>query len=99
MTETSISLLSILVGILGAVFLGFLKPNLSLGITANIIIGVFASIFVTKSFGRLGFTPNDIMIHQKVNYLLLGINLSISVISGMLGLFIVSKIKQKLPDS
>lgn len=98
MTETSISLLSILVGILGAVFLGFLKSNLSLGITANIIIGVFASIFVIKSFGRLGFTPNDIMIHQKVNYFLLGVNLFISIVSGMLGLFVVAKIKKKLPN-
>ena len=98
MTETSISLLSILVGILGALFLGFLKPNFSLGTTANIIIGVFASIFVIKSFGRLGFTPNDIMIHQKVNYFILAINLSISLLSGMLGLFIVAKIKRKLPS-
>ncbi|MDO6738288.1 hypothetical protein [Wenyingzhuangia sp. 2_MG-2023] len=98
MTETSISLLSILVGILGAVFLGFLKSNLSLGITANIIIGVFASIFVIKSFGRLGFTPNDIMIHQKVNYFLLGVNLFISIVSGMLGLFVIANIKRKLPN-
>lgn len=98
MTETSISLLSILVGILGALFFGFLKPNFSLGITANIIIGVFASIFVIKSFGRLGFTPNDIMMNHTVNYFLLVVNLSISILSGMLGLFVVAKIKNRLPS-
>lgn len=93
MTETIISLLSILFGILGAVIFGKLKPKYSFGITANIIVGVFASIFIIKSFGRLGFAPNAIVSSQQVKYFLLVLNLIISLISGMLGLLLTSKLK------
>ncbi|NIJ45084.1 hypothetical protein FHR24_001523 [Wenyingzhuangia heitensis] len=97
MTETLISLLSILFGILGAVVFGKLKPKYSLGFTANSIIGVFVSIFILKSFGRLGFAPNNIVSLTKIHYLLLMLNLSVSCISGMLGLWIVFNIQKKIP--
>lgn len=99
MTETIISLVSILTGIIGAVLIGLLKPKWSFGLTGNIIVGVFASIFIIKSFGRLGFSPNYIITNQQVNYILLLVNLSSSLFAGMLGLLLAFKIKQKLPDS
>ena len=97
MTQTILSLVSILLGILGAVLIGLLKPKWSFGLTGNIIVGVFASIFIIKSFGRLGFAPNDIVINQQVNYFLLILNLIISLISGALALTLTHYIKQKLP--
>ncbi len=96
MTQTIISLISIFVGILGAVLLGVLKPKFSLGITANIIVGVFTSIFIIKSFGRLGFSPNHIITQQQINYVLLIINLISSFLAGILGLVFAFNIKKKL---
>jgi len=98
MTHTLLSLVSILIGILGAIFLGFLKPKYTLGITSNVISGVFASIFVIKSFGRLGFTPNHIITHSQINYGLLILNLTISFTAGVLGLIVISTLKNKLPN-
>lgn len=98
MTATIISLLSIVTGLLGAVLTGWLKPKMSFGFTGNIIIGVFSSILFIKSFGRLGFSPSDIVVQQKIDYFLLIINLSISLGSGVLGILFVSKIKHKLPN-
>ncbi|MGY5351335.1 hypothetical protein ACXGQW_01970 [Wenyingzhuangia sp. IMCC45533] len=94
MTQTIISLLSILFGILGASIFGKLKPKFSLGLTSNIIVGVFGSILILKTFGRLGFTPNHIVVNQNVNYILLLISLMISGVSGILCLVIIYKIKR-----
>jgi len=96
MTETILSLVSILLGIMGAVLIGALNSKISFGITGNVIVGVFTSVFVVKTFGRLGFAPNDIITNQQINYLLLLVNVVVSILAGALGLLACSKIKKKL---
>ncbi|MGY6647274.1 hypothetical protein [Wenyingzhuangia sp. IMCC45574] len=83
MTETSISLLSILFGVFGAIVFGKRKANYSFGISGNAVIGVFGSVLLIKSFGRLGFAPNYIVSANTVNYFLLALNLIISLIGGI----------------
>ena len=51
MTETLISLLSILLGIVGANSTGFVFKKYSFGVVGNTIAGVFGSILLIKSFG------------------------------------------------
>lgn len=96
MTETSISLLSILFGILGAVLLGFLSSKHSLGLTGNAIAGVFGSILLLKSIGRLGFDPVSIMEGGSVNVGLLLVNLFCSLVGGSFFVFLATKIKKLL---
>ncbi|MCL7761886.1 hypothetical protein MPF19_00565 [Polaribacter sp. Z014] len=96
MTETLISLLSILIGIIGAIATGVLFKKYSFGIVGNTIAGVFGSIFLIKFFGRLGFNPQSIMHNGIFHGWLLGINFMVSLLGGMLGLIVISMIKRKL---
>lgn len=96
MTETLISLISILVGIIAANLLGFFNKKYSFGFTGNTLIGVFGSILLLKSFGRLGFNPWSIMKDGTINTLLLSINIMASAIGGVLGLVISKLIVSKL---
>ncbi|MGY5354255.1 hypothetical protein [Wenyingzhuangia sp. IMCC45467] len=94
MTETSISLLSILVGIISANLYAYISKNNFLGFTGNTIIGVFGSILFIKSFGRLGFAPNHIVIDRHLNLLLFIVNMMVSALGGILGLLLALKIKK-----
>ena len=96
MTLTVISLLSIVLGILGANIFGLLKPKITLGFIGNTIAGVFGSIFLIKSFGRLGFNPQSIMSSGETNYYLLMLNLSISIIGGVLAVYLGVQLKKKM---
>lgn len=95
MTETSISLLSILCGIIGVNLFGLIFKKYNLGITANSICGVFGSVFFIKSLGRLGFDPVSIMANGSINWALLSINLVVSVMGGLLGVYVYNRIKKK----
>lgn len=96
MTETLISLLSIVVGILGSYSLVFFCKKFSMGLTGNTIAGVFGSIFFIKLLSRLGFDPVSIMKSGDINVLLLLINLLISLISGAVGLCLIKLIYKKM---
>ncbi|UXP30967.1 hypothetical protein N6H18_11460 [Reichenbachiella agarivorans] len=99
MTETSISLLSIICGIAGANGLGWLMPRFQFGMTSNSIAGVFGSIFLIKSLGRMGFDPTSIVDGGELNLLLLVINLLVSILGGVLGALVLKLLKDKMGDS
>ncbi len=67
MTTTLISLISILIGIIGANTIGFVLKKYSFGIIGNTIAGVFGSVFLIKSLGRLGFDPVSITNSTNIN--------------------------------
>lgn len=94
MTETSISLFSILIGITGALLCSWCKPKYSLAVTGNIIVGVFGSILFIKLFGRLGFAPN-IITQSNHPYILLSINLLCSVLGSVSLLLLASYFHKK----
>ena len=96
MTETLISLISIFIGIIGANCTGFILKKYSFGIIGNTIAGVFGSIFLIKSFGRLGFDPLSIVQNGTFNSLLFSINCIVSFLGGILGLMVIMLIKRKL---
>ena len=96
MTETLISLLSILLGIIGAIGFGMLFSKYSFGIVGNTIAGVFGSVFFIKSFGRLGFNPQSIMQNEAFNGVLFSINCIVSLLGGILGLIVLKLIKNRL---
>ncbi|QDO94598.1 hypothetical protein FNB79_11690 [Formosa sediminum] len=96
MTGTLISLISIFVGIISANLMGYFKPKFSFGFTGNTLIGVFASIFLVKSFGRLGFDPWSIMDHGNFHNLRFITNCIVSAVGGALGLIVVKWITLKL---
>jgi hypothetical protein len=96
MTETSISLLSILCGLISANLLGVIFKKYSFQMVGNSIAGVFGSIFFIKALGRLGFDPTSIMATGSVNTLLLILNLIVSSLGGAIAIFIAWKLKQKL---
>ena len=96
MTETLISLISILIGIIAANLLGYFKKQYSFGFTGNTIIGVFGSILLLKSFGRLGFNPWSIMKDGNFEVILFVINILTSAIGGALGLVALKLITRKL---
>lgn len=98
MTETLISLISILIGIIGANSAGFTFKKYSFGIVGNTIAGVFGSIFLIKSFGRLGFNPQSIVHNGTFNGLLFSINCIVSFLGGVLGLIAIKLIKGKLNE-
>lgn len=95
MTETSISLLSIFFGILGAILSGALLKKYSLGLTGNAIAGVFGSSLLIKSLGRLGFDPVSIIQGGSVNGWLLLLNLLTATTGGFLAVFFTKKILTK----
>lgn len=96
MTTSLISLISILAGIIGANAAGFAFKKYSFGITGNTIAGVFGSILLIKSFGRLGFDPNSIMQFNRVDYRLLSINLILSFLGGGIAVILIHMLKTKI---
>lgn len=96
MTGTLISLVSILLGIIGANSIAFIYKKHSFGIIGNTIAGVFGSILLIKSFGRLGFDPWSIMQNGTFNNLLFSINCIVSFFGGSLAVVLISKIKNKI---
>ncbi|GGW61681.1 hypothetical protein DFQ11_102518 [Winogradskyella epiphytica] len=96
MTGTLISLISIFIGIIAANLFGLFKNKYSFGFTGNTLIGVFGSILLIKSFGRLGFNPWSIMNNGDFNSLLLTINLIVSALGGVLGLVFTRFIYNKM---
>ncbi len=98
MTETIISLLSILAGIIASNIFGFYYKKSSFDVIGNSIIGVFGSIFFIKSFARLGFDPISIMKSGKPDLILLFINFFVSVLGSVIFYLFVIKLKNKLQN-
>ncbi len=96
MTQTIISLLSILMGIIGANIFGEIFKKYSLGIVGNTIARVFGSIFFIKSFGRLGFDTKSIIETGEIDIILLTVNVLLSLIGGGIAVVIANKIKYKM---
>ncbi|MDO5981459.1 hypothetical protein [Flavivirga spongiicola] len=96
MTDTLISLISILVGIIGANITGYIFKIYSLGIIGNTIAGVFGSIFLLKSLGSLGFDPKSIIQFGDVHIGLFALNLFVSFIGGAIAVVLIRKIKTKM---
>ncbi|MDX6745268.1 hypothetical protein SHK09_00575 [Polaribacter sp. PL03] len=96
MTETLISLISILLGIIGAILMGFTFKKYSFGLVGNTISGVFGSIFFIKFFGRLGFSPTFIVENSTFNVSLLILNCIVSFFGGVLGLLLIKIIDFKM---
>ena len=96
MTETLISLISILIGIIGANIVGFILKKHSFGVIGNTIAGVFGNIFLIKSFGRLGFDPLSIMQNGTFHSSLFIINCLVSFFGGVLGLVFIKMIDNKM---
>ncbi len=96
MTETLISLISILIGIIAANIAGFIFKKYSFGVVGNTIAGVFGSIFLIKTFGRLGFNPLAIMQNGTFHSLPFIINCFVSFIGGFLTLIFLKMITHKM---
>ena len=99
MTNTLISLISIVIGIIGANITGHLFKKYSFGLVGNTIAGVFGSIFFIKSFGRLGFGPNSIIQSGNINYYIFAINAIVSYFGGSIAVFLISKLKTKMNNN
>jgi len=95
MTATLLSLLNISCGIIGAVAIGYWFKKYSLGITGNVIIGVFGSILMTKTFGRLGFDVSHIVNGTEINFLLLVILLVMSLLAGGMSLMLAKSVSSR----
>ena len=96
MKLTVIVLLSIVFSIIGSNTFGYLKPNYNLGFNGNTIAAVFGGVFFIKSFGRLGFNPQSIMASGEVDFVLLTINLMVSILGGILAVYLGVIIKKKM---
>ena len=96
MTATLISLISVLIGIIGANITGYIFKKYSLDFIGNTIAGVFGSIFIIKSLGRLGFDPNSIMESGNVNFGLLALNIFFSFLGGAIAVILIYKLKIKM---
>ncbi len=96
MTDTLISLISIVFGIIGAHISGYILKTYTLGTIGNTIAGVFGSILLIKSLGRLGFDPKSIMQLGDVHFGLLTLNLFISFIGGVIAVILIHKLKSKM---
>ncbi len=92
MNEGLIALLSILFGIIGANSIIFVHKKSSLTLKGNTLVGVFASVFFIKSFGRLGFDPTSIVTDSEHQMWLLSVNILVSFFSGILGVLLAKKI-------
>ncbi|AUC82025.1 hypothetical protein [Lacinutrix sp. Bg11-31] len=99
MTDTLISLISILIGIIGANSAGYALKKYSFGLIGNTIAGVFGSIFLIKSFGRLGFNPFSIMKNETFHSWLFIINCIVSFLGGALAIIFIKKLKHKMNNS
>lgn len=96
MTGTLIALIGIVIGIITANITGYVYKKYSFGVIGNSLIGVFGSVFLIKSFGRLGFDPWSIMNGGDFDGLRLIINLLVSALGGILGLVVVKIIYNKM---
>ena len=96
MTATLISLISILVGIIGANSTGFIFKKYSFGSVGNTIAGVFGSILFIKSFGRFGLSPFSILQNGTVHNWLLILHCCVSFLGGSIALILISKLKHKM---
>lgn len=96
MTGTLISLISIFIGIIAANLTGLYRKKYSFGFTGNTLVGVFGSIFLIKSFGRLGFDPWSIMHHETFHVGLFIINCVVSFLGGVLGLLCIKYLYHKM---
>ena len=92
MNEGLIALLSIFFGIIGANAIILLRKKSSLALKGNTLVGVFSSVFIIKSFGRLGFDPTSIVTHSEDQIWLLAANLSVSFFSGLFGVLLAQKV-------
>ncbi len=92
MTHTIISLVSILLGIIGANATPYFVKDITLGIEAKSILGVFGSVFLIKSLGRLGLNPQAIMASGVADMPSLFLNLAVSFLGGSLLVYIVNKL-------
>ena len=99
MTATLISLISILIGIIGANTSGYILKQYSFGLIGNTIAGVFGSIFLIKSFGRLGFSPFYITEHASFHVWLFIINSAVSFLGGALALILIKKLQLKMNNN
>ncbi|BAX81701.1 hypothetical protein [Labilibaculum antarcticum] len=99
MTDTLISLLSIIIGIIGANSSSLFFKKYSFGLIGNTIAGVFGSVFFIKSIGRLGFSPQAIMQTGSVNFNLFVINSVVSFCGGLVALILLSKLATKFNKS
>jgi hypothetical protein len=93
MTQTLISLLNIIFGLLGANILALAYKKYSLGFTGNTISGVFGSVLFVKSFSRLGLS---IPLSGDMDLTLIIVNFLLSFLAGAFGLFLIYFIKMKL---
>jgi len=91
MTTTLISLISILIGILGANITGYIFKKYSFGISGNTIIGVFGSIFFTKIISRFGIQPFAISVNSSFNLNLFITYLLFSIFGAIVFLIIAKK--------
>jgi uncharacterized membrane protein YeaQ/YmgE (transglycosylase-associated protein family) len=96
MTHTLISLLSIVLGIIGANAAGYLFKKYSFGLTGNTIAGVFGSILLIKIFGRFGLSPEFILQTGTVDYLLLTSNFFVALCGGAIAVLLVAKVKNSI---
>jgi len=96
MTTTFLSLISIFIGIAGSNLTGYLFKKYSFGLTGNTIAGVFGSVFLIKSFGRLGFNPQSILESGTINYELFILNGIISFLGGAIAVILIYKLKRKM---
>ena len=99
MTATLISLISIILGIIGANTAAFAYKKYSFGIIGNTIAGVFGSIFFIKSLGRLGFDPVSILQLGSINIILLAINLIVAFLGGAIAVILIKKLKKLMNHS
>lgn len=94
MTDTLISLISILIGIIGANLTGLILKKYSFGLVGNTIAGVFGSVLLIKFFGRLGFDPASIMQSGNPDLLLFLINSIVSFLGGAIAVIGIKKLKK-----
>lgn len=88
-----------MLGIIGANVVGLLYKKYSAGLIGNSIAGVFGSIFLIKSLGRLGFDPSAIMQSGIVHTKLFIINALVSISGGILAIFLSSLLRNKMDKS
>ncbi len=96
MAGTLISIISVFIGIISAHLTGYFFKNSSFGFTGNTLVGVFGSIFLVKSFGRLGFDPWAIVANGTFHSSLFIINCLVSALGGVLGLFFIKWVYVKM---
>lgn|GEM_PF-713767 len=95
MIESLFSLLSVTFGIIGALGFAQLKKKYSSGLVANTIVGVFGSILMVKTVGKLGFDPRAITAQHTIHLTPLLINVMVCLISGAGALYLLAKIRAK----